>query len=233
MNLPFRSPSRVVLAVVAVLLVAVCLTFAFLSFSSVEHLATGAAEKTILVDCDFDKFRQIMVRKNATAAIVGQSGMTLIDEGVEDLQVDTSQDDRPILNAIRGQSKAEVQAVKKLRVSLNDPHIDADELTLRQRADIQPNSMSVVTQSIAAAANLEAYKTTLDARPNGSQTEVTLSIELDVLVTVPKAFVGRADREVQQSAASGVKQQADGLQRFVAEHAGKRFILPELGGGSD
>ncbi|PHQ33814.1 hypothetical protein [Rhodopirellula bahusiensis] len=233
MNHPFGTPTRMILAAVVILLFVVSATFAFLSLSTVEHLATGSAEKTILVECEFDKFRQIMVRKNATAAIVGQSGMRLIDESVEDLQLDTSQDDRPILNAIRGQSKAQVQAVKKLRVSLNDPHITADELTLRQRADIQPDAMSVVTQSIAAADNLESYKTTLDARPKGNQTEVTLLIALDVRVTVPKAFTGRADREVQQSAVDGVDEQADGLQRFVAEHAGQRFILPEFGSGSD
>ncbi|WDQ17278.1 hypothetical protein [Rhodopirellula sp. P2] len=233
MNHLLGTPTRMVVTAVAVLLLVAGGTLAFLALSSIEHLASGSAKKTILVECDFDKFRQIMVRKNATAAIVGQSGMTLIDERVEDLHVDTSQDERPLLNAIRGRSKADVQAVKKLRVSLNDPHIVADELTLRQRANVHPDAMNVVTESIAAAANLESYRTTLDARRQGTQTEVTLSVSLDVRVTVPKAFTGRADREVQQSAVDAVSEQATGLQRFVAEHAAERFILPELGRGSD
>jgi hypothetical protein len=233
MNHLFGSPTRMVVTAIVALLLIVGMTLAFLSLSSVEHLASGSAEQTVVVDCEFDKFRQIMVRKNATAAIVSQSGMTLIDESVEDLQVDTSQDDRPLLNAIRGRSKTEVQAVKKLRVSLNDPHIEADELTLRQHADVRPESVHVVTESIAAAANLESYRTTLDARPSGAQTEVNVSVELDVRLTVPKAFTGRADREVQQSAVDAVSEQASSLQRFVAEHAGERFVLPELGGGSN
>ncbi|KLU07352.1 putative transmembrane region and signal peptide protein [Rhodopirellula islandica] len=233
MNHLLGTPARMVVTAMVVLLLVAGGALAFLSLSSVEHLASGSAEKTIVVECDFEKFRQIMVRKNATAAIVGQSGMTLIDERVEDLQVDTSQDDRPLLNAIRGRSKTDVQAVKKLRVSLNDPHIAADELTLRQRANVHPDGMDVVTESIAAAANLDSYRITLDARPKGTQTEVTLTVALDVRVTVPKAFTGRADREVQQSAVEAVSEQATSLQRFVAEHAGERFILPELGGGSD
>ncbi|MFG0263698.1 MAG: hypothetical protein ACF8AM_00940 [Rhodopirellula sp. JB055] len=232
MNHLFGSPARILATAIVSLLLVVGMTLAILSLSSVEHLASGSAQQTVLVECEFDKFRQIMVRKNATAAIVSQSGMRLIDESVEDLQVDTSQDDRPLLNAIRGRSKTEVQAVKKLRVSLNDPHIEADELTLRQRANVQPESVHVVTESIAAAANLESYRTTLDARRKGSQTEVSVSVGLEVRVTVPKAFTGRADREVQQSAVDAVDEQAKSLQRFVAEHAGERFILPELGNGS-
>ncbi|MCC9656158.1 hypothetical protein [Rhodopirellula halodulae] len=230
MRHPLGISTRLVVALAAIVLLAVAATIGFLSLSSIEHLAKGSATHTVLLDCEYEKFRQIMVRKNATAAIVEQTGMKLLEEKLEDLQLDTQQDDRPLLNAIRGQSKAEVQAVKRLRVSLDDPHIEADELMLRQRADIQNTSMEVITQSVAAAENLESYATTLRATPSGQKTNVELSVSLEVRVTVPKAFTGRADREVQKSAEEGVQEQAKGLQRFVGEHAGKRFILPDLGG---
>jgi hypothetical protein len=45
---------------------------------------------------------------------------------VEDLKVDLSPGDRTILNAIRGKSKAEVNAAKMLTVELNNSHIDTE-----------------------------------------------------------------------------------------------------------
>ncbi len=78
----------------------------------VGYLATGHQQATFLIDCEFDKFRQIMVRKNATAAIIGQAEMILVDEQLNSMQLDARNDDRPLLNAIRGKSKADVLADK-------------------------------------------------------------------------------------------------------------------------
>ena len=198
------------------------------SFSSIEHLASASQSRKFVVDCDFDKFRQIMVRKNATAAIVGQSGMTLLDEQIHDIEIDSSADARPILNAIRGSSKSNVAAVKEITVQLEDPSLDAAELILRQHAEIQPDEMDVVTNSKQLAGNLEHYATTLKAGPGVNGTNVELTVEMDVRVRVPRLFTGRADSEVQNAADDAIDDQAESIAKFIGKHADKRVILPEL-----
>ncbi len=195
---------------------------------SIEHLATGQQQRSFVVDCDFAKFRQIMVRKNATAAIVGHTGMRLINEQIEDVMVDTSQDDRPLLNAIRGVSKTEVSAVKELTVQLEDPTLEANELVLEQNADIQPDRIDVITVSKRAAGRLKHYQTTLDAKPDPEGTRVVLTVELDVLVKVPHFFKHRADAGVQQAADDAITGQAAAIEAFIARHADELLILPEL-----
>ncbi len=230
MNRRFWSSGRIAtVAIITILLIAGVAAAAW-SLGSVTHLATGQHQESFTIEVDFDKFRQIMVRKNATAAIVGRSGMTLKDERIDDFQVDTSGDERPLLNAIRGKSKSEVDAVKQLTARLEDPAIDADELILRQHAVIETGSMIVETRSKSPAGNLEDYQTKLQAKPDGDRTAVILNVALKVRVDVPKMFVGRANEEVQQSAEDAVRQQAESIRAFVAQHADKRLILPELGG---
>ena len=221
---------RVIAAVTVMSVIAIGVAVAFWSFGSVSHLATGEQQTTFEVDCEFDKFRQIMVRKNATAAIIGRSGMTLLDEQIHDMEIDTRQDDRPLLNALRGKSKSEVDAVKQITVRLVDPAIDADQLVLRQRAQIDLDSMHVETESKSPAGNLEDYRTALDARRRDERTEIRLTVALKVRVDVPKIFVDRADAEVQQSADDAIAEQQKSIEAFIAEHADKRLILPELGG---
>ena len=64
----------VALGIVAAIVVGAIIAW---NASVIEHVAIGKQSKVFSVDCEFDRFRQIMVRKNATAAIVGHSGMAL------------------------------------------------------------------------------------------------------------------------------------------------------------
>ncbi len=214
-------------AIVGILIIGIGATV--WSLSAVDHLATTKRAKTFTVDCEYGKFRQIMVRKNATAAIVGQSKMKLLEERIQDIEIDTSNDDRPLLNALRGRSESNVAAVKEITVSLDDPSLNAEKLVLRQQADIEPERMHVVTSSKEAAGNLKRYSTTLEARPKGDSTEVTLTVEMDIVVRVPKLFVSRADSGVQKAAEEAINEQASSIKALIAEHADERLILPELG----
>lgn len=194
----------------------------------VDYLASGSQTKTLTIDCDFDRFRQIMVRKNATAAIIAHSGLTLLDEKIAGLQLDARSDDRPLLNALRGKSKTNVSATREISVKLEDPAIHADRLVLSQQAEIHPETFHVVTQSKAPAGNLANYKTTLLAAPMGNSTQVDLSVALQVHIRLPKLFSSRADAGVQQAADSAISEQAAAISAFVEQYAGDLLILPEL-----
>ena len=227
--MPFQSWTRPrVLFLLFAAFILVAGTAAAWTLATVDHLASGSESYRFLVECDYDKFRQIMVRKNATDAIISQGGMSLIDEQVLDLQIDTSGDDRPLLHALRGRSKSEVEAVKALTVRLNVPAVTADELELVQVAEIDANQLNVETKSKGPAGNLENYVTSLGARPANGGTEVTLSVSMDVRVQVPKMFTSRADAEVQRAAEDAAAEQEKSIRTFIAEHADKQLILPEL-----
>ncbi len=211
-----------------ILLVIAGIAWAAWALRPVDYLASGGQTKTFEIDCSFDRFRQIMVRKNATAAIIAQSGMTLLDEKVEGLQIDARGDDRPLRNALRGRSKANVSSAKEISVRLDDPALQADSLVLRQQADIQPDEFHVVTRSTAPAGNLEDYETTLTARPAGEKTQIDLSVAMKVHVRLPWAFTNRADVGVQQAADRAIADQATSIATFVDQFAGDLLILPEL-----
>lgn len=200
-------------------------------FAPIDHLATGSETRSITLECDYVKFRQIMVRKNATAAIVAHGGMKLIDEQIHDLSLDTSRDDRPILNAIRGRSKSDLTAIKEITVSLDDPMLQADRLVLRQQAEITETEMTSESKSKQPAGRLKRYETTLHARPQGDTTIVDLGVSLDVLVRVPKVFRFKADQGVQDAAVDAVEGQRQAIEAFIAKHQDKRMIVPELGFG--
>ncbi len=197
--------------------------------SVIEHVATGMQLQSFTVDCEFERFRQIMVRKNATAAIVAHSGMKLLDESVQDIAVDTSVDDRPLLNAIRGKSKSDLSAKKLLTVQLDDPTLEASKLALRQVAEIRVGKIDVKTSSMGPAGRLESYSTSLHAQPQQQSTNVTVSVEMKVRVAVPKLLVSRADKQVQQAADDAIDEQVKAITHFIAQHADERLILPELG----
>ncbi len=55
---------------------------------TVDHTSEGSSRRQFTIQVDFDTFRQIMVRKNATEAIVSHSGMKLLDERVDDISID-------------------------------------------------------------------------------------------------------------------------------------------------
>jgi len=220
--------SKTKLLFVAAAVLGVIAIAAVVSFLTVDHIASATQSRTLRINCEFDKFRQIMVRKNATAAIIGQSGMTLVDERIDHVKLDTTKDDRPLLNAILGHSKTELDAVKEITVHLDDPSLNADRLVLRQIAEVGPEAMNVQTRSKEAAGNLEEYQTTLQARPKDGATELTLRVSMRVRVQVPKIFIGRADAKVQEAADNAVNTQANAIQAFINEHADERLILPKL-----
>jgi hypothetical protein len=213
-----------ILAAIVLLLVAV----AAWQLRSIDHPASGQQMRTFVVDCPFDKFRQIMVRKSATKAIVSNSGMKLLDERTLDIDLDASQDERPILNAIRGQSKTDVKAVKELTVQLDDPMLEASELNLRQDVNIQEGLIQVSTVSKRPAGRLESYQTTLEAEPEEQGTRVKLGVQMDVRVKVPKFFRYRADQGVQQAAEDAVAGQESSIKEFIDLYADELFIIPDL-----
>ena len=169
-----------------------------------------------------------MVRKNATAAIVGHSGMQLIEEQIADLEIDTSHDDRPILNALRGKSKSELSATKQIMVRLDDPELDADRLSLTQNANVQPELMQVRTTSNQPTGKLEHYETTLDAKPSNEGTAVTVTVDMRVQVKVPKLFTGQADKRVRSAANKATDEQESAIRAFISDHAKELIVLPEL-----
>jgi hypothetical protein len=202
--------------------------FAWTQFKLVEHLASATAKREFDLQVSYDKFRQIMVRKNATKAIVGHGGMKIVSEGVEDLKVDLSADDRPILNAIRGKSKAEVNAVKMLTVELNNSQIDTEQLTLRQHAHVDAQGLHVESKSVGEQGQIKNYITVLSASPVGDATQVKMSLEMEIQVDVPKAFTRRADIEVSKAATEALRQQQEAITAFVIEHADERIVMPQL-----
>ena len=180
------------------------------------------------MDIDFDKFRQIMVRKNATESIVAHSGMKLLKEQVNELSIDVPKQKHPILNALLGRSNAEISASKQITVSLENPDIDAKEMVLNQYAQIDSEQMDVTSQASGPAGNLTAYSTRLRATKSDAGTKVELTINQSVNVKVPKFFVSEADRRVQQAAANSTAEQEKAIRSFISLYQNDAIILPAL-----
>lgn len=194
----------------------------------ISHVSQAAETLEFELDCGFDKSRQIMVRKNATRAIVDHGGMELLSESVQAVEIDSSKDARPLLNAIRGTSRVEVDAVKTLTVRLNEPGIQAEELTLRQISTVQPDRLFVETSSAGPQAEVKKYLTTLTASAKGSVTRIELSIDMAIEVRVPKLFVARANAQVRDAAKSALHNQRQAISELVMKHRDERLILPDL-----
>ena len=212
------------------LLVLVVIVFATVRmFSRVNHAARGTSSRTFEISVEFDKFRQIMVRKNATAAIVEHGGMELIEQHTQAVAVDLSGDDRPVLNALLGQSRADLAATKHITVRINDPHVGADRVSLTQTANIDAGNLNVITVANQPTGNLQDYETKLSARAEGASTTVTLDMDLSVRVDVARLFVSRADAQVQAAADEALRQQEAAIKHLIERYAAVRFVLPDLG----
>ncbi len=207
----------------------VAIPIAFFALSSTEKPIKATSEKHFVLDIEFDKFRQILVRTNATAAIVEHGGMKLIGEKVEALKLDLSKDSRPLRNAIAGKSKADVSAVKRLTVELDDPQLTTKELTLDQDSQIHPDSIHVSTKSSKPAGELLSYETTLDAKKSAHQTEVTLSVDMTIEVRVSSIFLSQAESRVQQGANQAVLDQESAIRHLAEKFDQESIILPNLG----
>ena len=129
------------------------------------HISKGSSQRTFEVEVDFDTFRKILVRKNATKAIVNHAGMQLADQQIDNLSIELPQQDRPILRALLGKANANLSATKEIVVILSDPNVDAKELVLTQHADISPEFMVVQTKSTKPAGNLKSFESRLRKCP--------------------------------------------------------------------
>ena len=191
-----------------------------------EHSLHGVAERSFTMDIDFDKFRQILVRTDATAAILEHGGMKLIDEKTDAVDIDLSNDSRPLRNALRGKSKANVSAIKRLTVQLNDPQVNATELLLRQDCQINQDSIQIHTVSDQPAGELKAYNTTLDSVRASHGTEVKLSMAMTVDVLISRIFLSQAEARVKKAAEKSLEEQESAIRSLVSSFDGKVLILP-------
>lgn len=201
---------------------------AFWALTPVVHPASAENKRDFQIAMDFDKFRQIMVRKNATTAIVEHSGMRLLDEQILNLGIETTTEKRPLLKALLGKSNAELVATKQIVVELNDPQVDANQLELTQVAEAGPASLIVSTTSDKPAGNLQDYQTLLTAQPKDSQTFVSVTIRMSIDVSVPRIFTSRADQRVADAAREATSGLQSAIESFVARHADELIILPDL-----
>ncbi len=209
----------------AVLIVGLCLAWIL---QPVAYLASAAQKREFDLQVSYDKFRTIMVRKNATKAIVTHGGMKLISDGVDGVKLDLSKDDRPILNAILGKSKAEVDATKMLTVQIKNDHIDTEQLTLRSHAQINGDRFHVESKSIGEQGQIKNYVTTISAAPQGNATHITLTLDMTIQINLPKMFSGQADKGVAKSAEQSLTEQQAAITDFIIKHADSKIVFPAM-----
>lgn len=203
------------------------LGFGTYGLSKTDCSVQGKAEREFTMDVDFDAFRQILVRTNATAAILEHGGMKLLDEKTEEVDIDLSNDSRPLRNALRGKSKANLSATKRLTVQLNDPQLKATELQLSQDCQIQPDHIHVHTTSDRPAGELKFYNTTLDAVKSNNGTAVSLSLDMTVNVCISRIFVSQAEARVKDAAEKTMQEQEAAIRNLVSEFDHHVVILPK------
>ena len=185
--------------------------------SKTDCAVPGKAVRKFTLDIEIDTFRQILVRTNATAAIIEHGGMELVDEKTDAVDIDLSNDSRPLRNFLRGKSKANVSATKHLTVRMNDPQLKARELSLSQDCHIEPEKIHIVTTSDQPSGELREYNTMLDALKEGRKTEITLSLEMTVVVRVSRIFLSQAKARVQQAADKAMEEQEEAIRSLVAK----------------
>jgi hypothetical protein len=214
--------------IIGVGLVAILAALAF--FWKTDDEVSAASQKTFVLDVDLDKFRQILVRADATASIVEHCGMKLTRESVQSLDINLKNDRRPILNAIIGKSKAEVTACKSLTVELSDPILDTHELDLRQDSQIQPNKIHVRTESTRPAGKLRSYRTTLDAVRETDKTSVTLTVDMSIDLHISPFFTQYARSRVQDAAEHALDEQEAAIRDLVSRFSNSSLVLRTMHG---
>ncbi len=184
-----------------------------------EFQGSSQAEWSEEIDVPYDEFRTMMVRNNATQAIVERGGMRVIDEEVINLQVDLSRDKRPLLNAILRRSKSSLTATKRLTVSVNNSDIQADRLVLMQNAEITPEKLDVNSFSEGPAGDLKSYRTSLHAEPKGDITLLRVTVDMQLCKSLGKLFHGEAQSQLDAATHQTVQQQVEALQQFALANA--------------
>jgi len=184
-----------------------------------EFQGAAKAEYSEEINVPYDEFRTMMVRNNATQAIVEHGGMELIDEEIINLHVDLSRDKRPLLNAILRRSKSCVTASKRLTVAVNNSQIQADKLVLVQNAEITPEQLDVSSFSEGPAGDLKSYHASLHAEPSGDTTLVCVTVEMQLCKELGKLFHSEAQSQLNAAAHQTVQQQCAALQQFALANA--------------
>ncbi len=202
------------------------LGFGVWGLSKTECAVKGIAERSFTLDVDFNTFRQILVRTDATAAIVEHGGMKVIDESTDSVDIDLSNDSRPLRNLLKGKSKANVSATKHLTVQLNDPQLNASELKLSQDCKIQPDNIHIVTSSDQPAGELKTYQTSLDAVKANDRTEIRLSLDMNVDVCISRLFLPQAEARVKLAAEKTLEEQESAIRSLVSKFEGDAIIMP-------
>jgi hypothetical protein len=217
----FSNPATWIVSVVAVALIA---GLTVRQFAWTEIVVPGESDRSFTLPIDYDRFRQILVRTDVTKEIVNASGQSLKQDSLQALELDTTNDDRPILNALLGKSKTEVQAEKHLVVSVKNTEIDLEELAITQHANLGNDETTVQTTSDKPTGKLESYNTVLSARRASNATEVKVSVDLKVMVNVPRIFQTVAQQKVQAASDKIATELEAMLKEIVAKHASEERI---------
>lgn len=187
--------------------------------SSTDYMASGSSERVFLLDVEYDKFRQILVRNDVTSEVIAASGLTLKSDDLENLVVDTTKDRRPVINALLGRSKTELEATKHLTVSVKNAEVNLDTLELTQHAEVGNDLISVRTVADKPTGNLESYETSLKAKRVVKGTEVVVAVQLKVNTTLPRLFQSTARERVQAAADKTTKEQEATLRNVIVKHS--------------
>ncbi len=202
------------------------LGFGAWGLSKSDCAVKGIAERSFTIDVDFNTFRQILVRTDATSAIVEHGGMKVIDESTDSVDIDLSNDSRPLRNLLKGKSKANVAATKHLTVQLNDPQLKATELKLSQDCKIQPDKIHIVSIADQPAGELKTYRTSLDAVKVNGRTEIRLSLDMTVDVCISRLFLPQAEARVKQAAEKTMEEQESAIRSLVSKFERDAIIVP-------
>ncbi len=183
-----------------------------------EFRGTASADHIVHLDVPYDEFRTAMVRNNATKSIVEQGGMRVLNEETVSVDVDLTNDDRPLLNAILRRSKACLSANKRLTVSLKNESISADQLVLSQHAKITPECIDVDTTSDTEAGDLKSYRACLHAEPDADGTLIRVAVQIDLAKQLCKLFHGEAQQQLEKAAEQSAVDQCEALAHFAEQN---------------
>lgn len=201
----------------------------WLAFRPVHRSVEVSEQIAFRIPDAYSRVRAVLVRKDATRAILEHAGMRLIDQQIRGVQVDASQDRRPLLHAVLGNSQSELNAEKLITVEVTDPYASTDRLELLQTAVIEPEQLRVDTRSTGRRGNLTHYETSLHANSDGVDTAMTLTLAMGLQIEVPWVFSWRVPADAQLSAQQQLQGQRDAILSLMAKSANEAIILPELG----
>jgi hypothetical protein len=111
-------------------------------------------------------------------------------------------------------------------VELNDPQLNASELKLSQDCKIQPDHIHIETISDQPAGELKTYRTSLDAVKANDGTEIRLSLDMTVEVSISRLFLPQAEARVKQAAEKTMEEQESAIRNLVSKFEGDAIIMP-------